>query len=81
MALRYYAIKNPASCLVESIYVINSGTRVVLDKGFVQKFYGNIFHFRFSEKFKDKIFLKNAKSNIFSPSCTKWDQQEFYRNI
>ena len=65
MTLRYYTIKNSGSCLAESIFVINSRTRILLDKGFVHKFYRNIFHFRFSEKFKDKIFEKCKEKRIW----------------
>ena len=65
MTLRYYTIKNPASCLTEIIVFLHSRTKILLDQGFVHKFYNNIFHFSFSENLNDKIFEKMQKKHIW----------------
>ena len=66
MTLRYYTIKNPASCLTEIIVFLHSRTRILLDQGFVHKFYNNIFHFSFSENLNDKIFEKMQKKTYLA---------------
>ena len=66
MTLRNYTIKNPASCLTEIIVFLHPRTRILLDKGFVQKFYNNIFHFKFSEKFNNKIFEKMQETTYLA---------------
>ena len=85
--LRYYISNNPAICLLSSILVHNSRTRILPDTGLIVKYQCNIsFHIRlFPGKTNDKIFQKTMTHSWEKHRTDEWTdrwthrQRWFYR--